>query len=180
VILPRAWVVHEARHSASSRSEILYPGDVFWNEPGMPVFDLRMTAWVEAGDRERLGAHLPGGRLAPGETVDVRYRGPQRDELDAQLERPGLVVLADVFYPGWRLTIDGRPAPIFRVNQGMRGAAVDAGRHRLVFAYEPWSFRIGTAVTAMGVLAAGLLWLRASGRDRMAGDRLSTPEEHPP
>jgi hypothetical protein len=154
--------------------EILYPGDAFWTEPGTPVFDPRTTAWVDADDLESLGGYLPGGRPAPDETVTVRYRGPQRAELDAQLARPGLVVLADVLYPGWRLTIDGRPAPIFRVNQRMRGAAVDGGRHRLVFVYEPWSFRIGAAVTALGVIAAGLLWLRGSGRDRMAVARPST------
>ena len=49
-------------------------------------------------------------------------------ELTAHLSEPGLVVLADVFYPGWRLSIDGKEAEILRVNRMMRGAAVEAGR----------------------------------------------------
>jgi len=67
-----------------------------------------------------------------------------------------LVVLGDVFYPGWELTIDGRKSEIIRVNRMMRGAAVEAGTHRLVFAYNPRSFRIGMPVSlvAMAVTVA--------------------------
>ena len=50
------------------------------------------------------------------------------------------VVLADAFYPGWALTVDDRPAEILRTNRMMRGAALEAGRHRLVYEYRPRSF----------------------------------------
>jgi hypothetical protein len=165
--LPRAWVVHQVRRSPATLREILYPGDAFWAEPGEPVHDPRSTAWVEAADLGPLSTYLAGGRPGVGETVTVSYRGPQRAELAAHLQRPGLVVLSDIFYPGWRLTIDGRPAPILRVNGRMRGAAVQAGLHWLVFSYAPWSFRIGAFVSSLATLAAGLLWLRGSQRDRI-------------
>jgi uncharacterized membrane protein YfhO len=74
-----------------------------------------------------------------------------------------MVVLADVYYPGWRLTIDGRDAPIHRANRMMRGAAVGAGRHRLVYSYSPDSFRVGGGLTlASGVMLAilGLIFTR--------------------
>ena len=51
-------------------------------------------------------------------------------ELVATLERPGLVILADAYYPGWTLTVDGQLAPIYRTNRLMRGAAVKARRCR--------------------------------------------------
>jgi hypothetical protein len=168
--LPRAWVVHQARRLPPARAftrqpqdrfkEILYPGDTLWNEPGQPVYDPRTTAWVEADALPALSAHLPGGRPGGRETVAVHYKGPQRVELQARLERPGLVVLADVDYPGWRLSIDGRPAAVLRVNGLMRGAMVSEGEHRLVYTYEPWSFRVGLIVTTAGLLVATLLWLR--------------------
>ncbi len=68
---------------------------------------------------------------------------------------PGLVILADVYYPGWELTIDGKPAPIYVVNRLMRGAAVPAGTHRLVYSYTPRSFLVGRAgsILGLGVLA---------------------------
>ena len=63
------------------------------------------------------------------------------------------MILADTYYPGWRLTIDGRPAPILRANRMMRGAAVREGEHTLVYVYDPWSLRIGAAVTLLGMAA---------------------------
>ena len=48
------------------------------------------------------------------------------------------------------------PAPIFRTNRLMRGAAVPSGKHTLVYTFEPMSFRIGAAISIGGcvVLAA--------------------------
>ena len=87
----------------------------------------------------------------------MTYPTPEQAVLEVSLDSPGLVVLADVYYPGWELTIDGKPAPIYRVNGAMRGAAVSAGRHRLVYTYAPRSFRVGRLVSIAGL--AGLLLL---------------------
>ena len=85
----------------------------------------------------------------------MTYPSPDRAELEASLESPGLVILADVYYPGWELTIDGNPAGIHAVNRLMRGAAVTAGKHRLSYYYAPRSFLIGrvASMIALGGLA---------------------------
>jgi uncharacterized membrane protein YfhO len=95
--------------------------------------------------------------VGPTEKVAITGYEPQRVEIAAQLEHPGLVVLADTDYPGWALTIDGVPAPIYRTNHLMRGAAVQAGRHTLVYSYDPASFRIGGALSIAGLIAAAAL-----------------------
>jgi uncharacterized membrane protein YfhO len=87
-------------------------------------------------------------------------------ELTATLDWPGLVILAETYYPGWHLTIDGQPAPIFRANRMMRGAAVPAGQHTLVYTYEPASFRIGAIISTAGLIAlVALAGFRNRGRD---------------
>ena len=50
--------------------------------------------------------YLPASDPRPTETVKVAYPNPQRVELEATLNVPGLVILSDVYYPGWELTID--------------------------------------------------------------------------
>jgi uncharacterized membrane protein YfhO len=100
----------------------------------------------------------------------TRDDDPQRVELTAVLETPGLVVVADVFYPGWTLTVDGRPAPILRTNRAMRGVALPAGTHQLVFRYEPWSFRIGIGLSLLGLLALAVLGVFAL-RQKSSGER---------
>ncbi len=162
---PRAWVVHRARwierrggrRTAELRERIqriLYAGDPFWHVPGRPVDDPHEVAWVEVDDLQRLRRFIAGGQPTPSETAVTRYPNPQRVEIEARLDKPGLVILADVFYPGWKLQIDGREAPLLRVNGMMRGAAVEAGFHRLVYKYEPASFQAGVAVTGITLAVA--------------------------
>jgi hypothetical protein len=167
MVYPRAWVVHQARGlkpitglERSDRDapmqELLYGNEPLWRDPGRNVFDPRLLAWVDSDAMRTLVDYLPGTRPGDAEKVTVSYPDPQHVVLDAVLEQPGLVVLADIYYPGWHLTIDGVEAPIYRANRMMRGAAVPAGRHHLVYTYSPRSFALGGGITllAMAVLAA--------------------------
>lgn len=62
------------------------------------------------------------------------------------------MVLTDVHYPGWKATVDGQPADIARVDYLLRGVVVPAGHHRVEFAYEPLSWRIGWIVSLVALL----------------------------
>jgi hypothetical protein len=165
---PRAWVVHDARglpplegktraERGGPMQEFLYDADPIWNDPTLPVHDPRRVVWIDNEDWLGLRANLGGQPRRPGETVKVAYPTPQRIELEATLEFPGIVILADVFYPGWKLTIDGIPAPIYQVNRLMRGAAVTSGTHRLVYTYEPRSFRVGAMISIAGLAMLAIL-----------------------
>jgi hypothetical protein len=141
--------------------------DPIWREPGQTVLDLRQLAVIETDDAGRLRGFLSPTPVGPSESVSIVSYQPQRVELRANLDRPGLVILADTYYPGWLLTIDGRPVPILRANRMMRGAAVPAGEHTLVYTYEPASFRIGAIVSLVGLILLGIFaW--SSWRDRPA------------
>jgi uncharacterized membrane protein YfhO len=128
-------------------------------------------AFVEADDPTKLAGYLDGSPVDPAESVSITSHEPQQVELTAVLKNPGLVILADLNYPGWRLEIDGNPAPILRVNRMMRGAAVQKGTHRLVYTYVPRSFRIGMGVSIAGLVSLSILiaWaVRGSRRARQS------------
>ena len=116
-------------------------------------------AWLSKDDLKQLRLYLSGQTTTPSESVDVAYPSPQRVVLEVSLDSPGLVILADVYYPGWYLAIDGQPAQIYRVNGLMRGAAVGAGRHRLEYTYSPRSFRVGGLMSIVGLTALLILGL---------------------
>jgi hypothetical protein len=163
---PRAWLVHSAqvRSPASdpnTRAQriraLIYMNDPLWSERGQPVLDLRQTALIETEDKNSLAGFLSRTAVGDSESVVVVNYEPQRVKLLARLDRPGLVILADTYYPGWRLTIDGKPAPILRANRMMRGAAVPAGQHTLVYTYEPRSFQIGAIISLLGAIVLMIL-----------------------
>ncbi|NIA12686.1 MAG: YfhO family protein [Nitrospiraceae bacterium] len=77
---------------------------------------------------------------------------PERVTVRLTSYKPGVVVLADTFSPGWEATLDGAPAPILQANGIFRGIATPAGEHKIVFRYRPRSFMAGAAVS-LGSLA---------------------------
>jgi hypothetical protein len=161
---PRAWVVHTAQETTpitepsrglrgETMREILYAPDPVWHDMSQPVYDPRKVAWVKRDDMTAIGPYLSGQKTGVSEAVNVSYPSPEEAVLEVGLDSPGIVVLADVDYPGWELAIDGKPAPIYRVNGVMRGAAVFSGNHRLVYKYAPQSFKIGRIVSIAGLAA---------------------------
>jgi hypothetical protein len=83
--------------------------------------------------------------------ASVRERIPTRITVDAQMETPGLVILADRWDKGWRAFLDGNAVPILIANHALRGVVVPSGAHRLVFHYEPASFTWGLRVAGVAM-----------------------------
>ncbi|MGH9178733.1 MAG: YfhO family protein, partial [Acidimicrobiales bacterium] len=105
------------------------------------------------------------------ERVTVRTVGPA----------PSVLVLSDTWFPGWQATVDGRSAPVLRVDHALRGVAVPAGAHVVEFRYRPQSVRLGAAVTALTlvVLVGSGAWA-ARPRRRQRRPAAPAPPTGPP
>jgi uncharacterized membrane protein YfhO len=68
-----------------------------------------------------------------------------------------MVVLADSWFPGWKASVDGKPAQIYRAYNLVRGVVVEAGDHEVVMRYRPTRVYIGMALAALGVLLCAAL-----------------------
>ncbi|GBD16169.1 hypothetical protein HRbin26_01064 [bacterium HR26] len=78
----------------------------------------------------------------------------------ASLAEPAFVVLADTYYPGWRASVDGEPAQLYRADHAFRAVWVPAGEHEVEFRFVPTTLRLGAVVSGLALLAtAGLLAL---------------------
>lgn len=73
----------------------------------------------------------------------------------------GLVVLSEVYYPGWSAALDGRDIPIGRADYILRALRVPAGEHDLVLKFDPQSLHT-TETVAYAALAVMLLALVAA------------------
>jgi Bacterial membrane protein YfhO len=98
-----------------------------------------------------------GGGAGSSGRVSVSDRSGASVGIHAQLARPGLVVLNDAMAPGWSVQVDGHDARAVRVNDVMRGVAVGAGTHEVVWHYRVPGLRAGALLSLLGLLlCAGL------------------------
>jgi hypothetical protein len=100
--------------------------------------------------------------------------GPDRVRLETELSQPGYVVLVDSWDPGWRATVDGRPAPLLRANVAFRAVPVPAGRHVIEQRYRPRSVVLGLLISLVS-LAVALTLGRSPGRSAGATGRRPAP-----
>lgn len=66
---------------------------------------------------------------------------PDRVTIDVSSATAGVLVLHDVYYPGWTATLDGREVRVLRADTLFRGVEMPAGRHRVVFEFAPFGLR---------------------------------------
>lgn len=73
--------------------------------------------------------------------------------------RPGVLVVADAWYPGWKVRIDGEEKELFPVDIMFRGVAIGAGAHTVEIFYDPVTVELGMGIstTATLIAAVGLL-----------------------
>jgi hypothetical protein len=70
------------------------------------------------------------------------------------LETPGLLVLSEVWFPGWRALANGVQVPMYRVEGTLRGVYLDDGAHTVEFRYSPWTVWVGLSVSCLAALTA--------------------------
>jgi len=74
----------------------------------------------------------------------------------------GLLVLRDSWFPGWRAFIDGKRAPILRINGCFRGVIVPVGEHTVRFVYHPILIYIAALVSLLALIFVTLISLGKS------------------
>lgn len=94
---------------------------------------------------------LPPG--TPG-TVTWKRNSPGNVTLDVNCDTAQLLVFAQRYHPGWRATVGGAFAKVYRVNGDFMGCVVPSGTSEVHFRFAPRSFRSGAALSVAGLLLA--------------------------
>ncbi|MCZ7575097.1 MAG: YfhO family protein [Ardenticatenaceae bacterium] len=145
--LGRAWAVPAAR--------VVSPADL----PAAlaaPGFDPRREVLL-TGNHE--AAPLPAAPLTKA-TVAWLDETPEALSLRVTTDGAGWLVLADNWFPGWTVTVDGRTARIEPANLFARAVAIPGpGVHAVCFRYRPRSVVLGALITALALLVVlTLVW----------------------
>lgn len=161
--LPRVFVPRRAVYVPSSKERLA--------ELASPDFDAREVAFIE---EQPVAEPVATPTEARGR-VEITSEIPTRITLSADMETPGLVVLADLYDAGWRAFRDGQPTPILRVNHALRGMQVPPGKSRIELRYRPAGLDAGLLLAGLGLLVllawAGALWMVRGRPDSTAAEQ---------
>ena len=139
--LPRAFFACQIQPAASHEDA--------WNAIHAPDFDPAITAVVE-------GASASTSASASRGQVTEIASAPNRLTVKVNADGPALLVLSQLWYPGWQVTVDGRAqgAPL-RTDYLFQGVPVEAGSHTVELRFTSPLWRLGWVLA--GVAAVVLL-----------------------
>ncbi|MCX6636259.1 MAG: YfhO family protein [Acidobacteria bacterium] len=137
---------------ANAQFRLLEPSDSFHQ-----VFEIR--------DPKPVWRWEPEGRSDPASVERILWE-PARREFRVESAAGGRFILVEQHYPGWRATIDSRPAAIERCEGAFQAIRVPAGQHRIVFEYKSRALLVGALITALSLAALCTVILRSTPRAR--------------
>ena len=93
-------------------------------------------------------------------TIILNSYKPNRLIYTSRTESDQLAVFSEIYYtPGWRVTIDGKPASHFRANWTLRSMIIPKGEHEIVFEFYPEKYILAKAVSSYSSILVILLLL---------------------
>jgi hypothetical protein len=153
--LPRALVVHQAVAAPDHEAALAALQD--------SDFDPASAVVVEEGTA--LNAK-------PSSPATLRFEAFQPNEIRLWVDTPAdaYLVLSEVWYPGWRATVDGASTPVLRANYAFRGVRLDPGQHQVHLTFSPrsWVWGLGISfLTLMALLGWGVWkWIAILGHNQ--------------
>jgi hypothetical protein len=112
---------------------------IYKNEYQMP------HTWVQAEEEE-----LSSG-IGPATILE---NNPNRMRVSAV--GPGILTVSEVFYPGWRVEVDGRERELSITEGVLMAVELDPGPQEIEFSFRPISLTISIFLFYLGLI--GLLW----------------------
>lgn len=109
--------------------------------------------------------------------------------IDAEASGNNLLFVSEVFYPDWKVYIDGNPAEILKMNYTFRGVVVPKGKHKIEFKFEPTTYYTGknismgtnfVLIAIFAVAIGGMLMKRKKSAEtkQIAAEKESSEEEN--
>ncbi|MEG6522884.1 YfhO family protein [Desulfotomaculum sp. 1211_IL3151] len=150
--MPMAWIVGEINEiPKDSLLVALKTG----NLPDGSTYNPATMALVEPG------SHIPATESHPGikSSVEIIQANKDAIKLKANLTKPGLLVVSNIYYPGWQAYVNGKKTSVYEVNYALQGIHLPAGNQSVEFKFAPKSFTYGKYITigAASILALVVL-----------------------
>jgi hypothetical protein len=146
------WFVNEVKTVKSANEELLGLGKL--NTHSQAIMDIsnskvKIQSSYSTDSTDRIS-------MTKYATKEITYQ--------SNASHKGFAVFSEIYYPeGWVCTIDGKEVPYSRVNYVLRGLEIPAGKHQIVWKFQPSSFIAGTSYSRIGSFILILAFLGIGG-----------------
>ena len=139
--LGNAWFVDEVDYVNNANEEIEAIHGL--NPTEKAIVDKKFESVIQS---------LPSDSTA---TIELVAYEPNYLKYEVSSDKGGTVVFSEIYYPGWKSTIDGQEVAHGRANYILRAMNVPAGQHVVEFRFDPTSLHVteNIAFVALGLLA---------------------------
>ncbi|MBF1398775.1 MAG: YfhO family protein, partial [Prevotella histicola] len=97
-------------------------------------------------------------------TVKLDKYEPNNLQYTVNSKNGGIVVFSEIYYPGWKATVDGQSVELGRVNYILRAVNVKPGKHIVVLDFHPTSISttetiayISIVILLLAIVGAGYM-----------------------
>jgi len=145
--LGNAWFVNRIKEVENADQEI----------KAIQNFDPEQTAIID----RRFSDQFFKFRKDSSASIILTNYAPNKLSYKTDTKSDQLAVFSEIYYDkGWNAYIDGKTVPHMRVNYILRAMKVPAGKHEIVFKFEPsvWSWSVKIALIGSILFIAALLY----------------------
>ena len=147
--LGNAWFVDSLTYVNNADEEMAF----------LDNFNAATSAVADAKFREQLGQ---AQAVQPGDTIYETSYAPNHLTYKSHSAGGGLAVFSEVYFPwGWKVSVDGKPVEMGRVNYVLRAVQLPAGDHEIDFSFKPDEVSKTQSWATIAVIAIYLLLLLA-------------------
>jgi hypothetical protein len=127
--------------------------DFYLDSPGLIVEKKIGETFVYRNDRNKFPAWIQSNFDQEVEQLEPA-KIPRRsaNQVMVSAAGPGILVLSEINYPGWRVYIDGERSQLVAMHDVLMGVNLTPGEHEIEFCFKPASVYFGLFLFALGLL----------------------------
>lgn len=137
-----AWYVDQLSYVDNANEEI----------DALSKLDLKHAAVADKQFEQQLGKAV---KQTGNAVATIKSYEPNHLVYEANSDKGGVLVFSEIYYPGWKATVDGQPVELGRVNYVLRAIQIKPGKHEVVLDFHPTTIRAteSIAYASYGILA---------------------------
>ena len=129
--------------------KIDYVADANAEYAGVGKIDVRHEAVADKQFEAVLGQAKANDSTA---TVKLDKYEPNNLQYTVNSKNGGIVVFSEIYYPGWKATVDGQSVELGRVNYILRSLNVKPGKHIVVLDFHPTSISTTETIAYISIV----------------------------